>query len=1230
MTFTDASVPNAGVIVNYFWDFGDSQTSPSPPPVTHNYATSGTFQVKLTITTDLGCFKDTTKAVKVYDKPIADYVTAGANCAGDSISFSAVSSTTAHGYITEYKWDFNDASPIQTKTTPNIKHKFANGGTYNVKLTIKTSDDCTAEQIKPVVVKAKPIANFEYPAQLCAQTSIQFTDISQGGGSPLSTWSWDFGDPGSGANNTAIVANPLHQFSNFGTFTVTLTVTNGNGCMEMKDSVLTISQRPVARFSADTACQGTVTTFTDQSTPAGSIVGYLWEFGDGQTATTSSPTNLYATTGVFNVKLTVTDALGCSKDTTRQVLVLGKPLPSFIIAASHCAGDSIQFTDNSSTPHGSIQEWTWNFGDGTIVGPIVFPNNQNIKHLYINGGSYDVTLTIKTSDGCIAEKTSQVQIGFPPLANFTFGTSGCALTPLQFTDLSQANGGASITTWQWNFGDPGSGANNTSSAQNPTHSFSSGGVFIVRLMVINADGCYDSLAGGKTVTINAAPFASFSADTACMASPTQFTDASTTLAGTIATWAWDFGDPSSGSNNTSTEQNPTHIFNIQGTYTVNLQVTNSNQCVKDTSLQIVVYPKPIAMFEYLASCVNSETEFTDVSTVPGSSIKTWSWNFDDPTSPNNTSSLKNPTHTFTTAGTYMVRLTVTNLANCADSVTIPVISRPAPVAAFSYVGYNCPAGKVDFQDLSTASAAAINEREWTFEPGYTSTLANPSHTFPITNMSYPVTLVVTDTYGCRDTIIISVFVKPGFVFSFSNDNVCEGYATHFNPVNQAPGDTLYSVTWNFGDPASGPNNTSQLYAPTHIFTGPGTYFVKMKAFNSDNCVDSVFRQVTVYEAPKPLFSYVGTPCDSTINFTDSTLNPGSGSIVSWQWVFGDGHDTLISAPGPGDVSHLYTDAGVYPVTLIITTSYGCIDSISRSVERFPCIQAGFTYNDSLCARYKVAFSDNSLPVTLINQWKWTWGDGSDTTYTAHSSPITHTYADSGTYRVDLKIQTLVDGTTIVDSLVSFVKVHPTPITYFSNVPVCLNQISLFRDTSKTFGVGVSQWDWTFGLNPTDTSSFKNPTHTYDTAGIYDVKLVVSNRFGCQDSLTKPTRVYGLPEARYINTAACTGDPTIFTDKSVKSDTTIRFWSWAFGDPTTLKDSSNQQNPGYRYPNTGDFDVNMIVTDIFGCTDTFDSTVRVNITPVSSFTVANDYNGKQGQVKLNNASTGAESYEWDFG
>ncbi len=249
-------------------------------------------------------------------------------------------------------------------------------------------------------------------------------------------------------------------------------------------------------------------------------------------------------------------------------------------------------------------------------------------------------------------------------------------------------------------------------------------------------------------------------------------------------------------------------------------------------------------------------------------------------------------------------------------------------------------------------------------------------------------------------------------------------------------------------------------------------------------------------------------------------------------------------------------------------------------------------------------------------------------------PMTFTpvFENAGTYNVVLEIRATVGNVDILDTITRQITIHPTPMSYFSNVSTCLEQPTVFLDTSDTFGEPVYSWYWNFGepsSGVNDTSTFENPTHNYGGKGIYDVKMVVMNRFGCKDSITKPTRIFGLPIAHYDNTAACTGDPTYFEDKTSLSDTTIGFWYWNFGDTISNQNTSIEEDPEHKYHNEGSYTVRMIVKDLYGCMDTVDSTVTVNITPTSSFTITDNFNDKQGYVKLNNSSEGASSYFWDF-
>ncbi|MFH1160439.1 MAG: PKD domain-containing protein [bacterium] len=1236
-TFTDLSIAGTTTpTLTYSWDFGDGTPPSSLPAPTHTYTSYGIYTVTLTIINTNGCIHSVSKPVLVYPLPIPEFSYSTPTCFGAPVTFTNQSSTVP-GYIDNivtWVWNFDDGvtQTINFPANPNVTHTFVGLAlAHTVRLTVTTSFGCT-DSIEHVVNSIPaPLANFTYPGSPCAQNLIPFTDLSQtNGGGTIIQWAWNFDDPPSGFLNNSTAQNPVHSFTNAGTFNVQLIVTNINGCKDTVVYAVVVNARPVANFSADTACLGNLTHFTDLSTTStGTIASRFWEFGDGQTGTGANPTHLYANPATYSVKLTVTTSAGCTKDTTKLVIVYPALTAAFSYNSPACAGDSINFTDLSNSPHGSITTWVWDFGDGTPVVTVNFPANPNVSHLYANGGTYIVTLTVTNTDGCTAVKTNQVTINYAPLANFSFASGGCAMVGLQFTDLSQQNGGGTIISWSWNFGDPASGTNNTSALQNPTHAFTAGGSFNVNLLVTNINGCIDSVT--YPVTINDAPLAQYSADTACFSSPTTFTDASTTSSGTIVGWLWNFGDPGSGSNNTSTLQNPTHVFTNIATYNVMLTVTNSLGCIDDTTMQITVNPKPTAMFSYSAACMGSPTQFTDLSIATGSTITSWLWDFGDGTG---TSNLQNPVYTYAASGTYSVKLTVTNLLNCSDSVVMPVVVRANPTADFSYINFFCPAAQVNFQDQSIGAGSTITERFWIFEPGYTSTAINPIHVFTQDDTTFAVTLIVTDNFGCKDTIIDNVYVKPGFSFTFNHDSVCFGYPTHFHAQNLATGDSLYSVVWNFGNSASGPNNISYLYNPTHIYTAPGTYIVKLKAWNTDNCVDSIYQEVTVYDLPQPAFSFVSQPCDSLVPFTDLSV-PGTSSIASWEWHFGDGTlPVVIPAPGPGNTTHIYPNLGTYQVTLIITNSNGCVDSISETVQRYPCVNAVFVSDTLVCARNPVLFADSSFPVDKISQWTWTFGDGQDTIYNTYVQTVTHTFNNAGNYIVKLVINAMVSGVPFSDSTFHMVRIKATPEPYFSNMPVCYNEFTLFADTSNTFGEPTTSWYWNFGEPASgtgDTSTQENPGHKYLNPGWYDVQMIVTNQWGCTDSLTKPTRVFDIPVAEFESNVACKDDPTIFTDLSASTDTVIGFWQWNFGVASTHTDTSNLQNPEYIYDSTGTYTVRLIVKDYNGCRDTVDSLVTVNPTPLSAFTIKDYINGMNGKLQMQNLSS-LDAYEfiWNFG
>ncbi|WP_161808363.1 PKD domain-containing protein [Zhouia amylolytica] len=311
-------------------------------------------------------------------------------------------------------------------------------------------------------------------------------------------------------------------------------------------------------------CIGDVLTFTDNSSSAnGAIVGWEWDFGDGNTSTEQNPTHVYTDTINAEIKLKVIDITG-EENTITKTFSVQSPKAKF--NANPTIGQAIPhtvfFTDNSTLP----DTWEWDFGDGSTS------TAQNPIHSYTAAGDYTVNLTVKdTMNGCVDKATDLIKIVIPK-AQFSADTrSGCGPLTVSFTDESTIDGNDTVGEWLWDFGD-----GNTSTAQNPIHTYAATGIYDVSLTITTAITEFKSNETKTRYVQALGPNPDFSSDVTIGCAPltVNFSD-ETVFYGPPSDWLWDFGDGT-----TSNLGSPTHTYTQNGEFDVSLTVTDSDGCSK--------------------------------------------------------------------------------------------------------------------------------------------------------------------------------------------------------------------------------------------------------------------------------------------------------------------------------------------------------------------------------------------------------------------------------------------------------------------------------------------------------------------------------------------------------------------------------------------------------------------------------------------------------------------------
>jgi PKD repeat protein len=626
------SVGNAAKGIGYYWDFGDNSYSAGANP-SHIYSKAGGYTVSLKVmdSTFVSCQSNLSK-----------FITAGSGGCTTAVDFSFTQDTTAKtvsftdktvGNNLKWYWDFGNGESLFLQNPTG--YKYTKGGAYTVCLTARdTLLNCQNRMCHNLI--ANNVAD-------CQTKILFFTDGSsnavQFDGKSLNTansYYWSFGN-GDYSNQT----NPLYTYPVSGYYKVCLSTRDSilPGCQSKScDFVHAGSGDCKAKYNALLSANSLSVNFNDAS--VGDATSWYWDFGDGHVSNQQNPNYKYANTGFYQVCLTVSKK-GSQDSYCNTVHVGNSDCKTSFSYFTDPVKQSTEFKDLSLA---SPTTWSWEFGDGTIS------TLQNPQHTYTYAGIYTSCLSTMNAAGCISHACEDLTVG--PIGNDCQAGFETLVVGDSATFKNTSTGTA--TTWFWDFGDQG-----VSPLQNPTHTYTSDGYYVVSLTMYNANGtgCFNTFYKSVSIGTNAAAKDcqakySYIANTA--SNTVSFKDESI---GDPVSWTWNFPDSTS-----SSLRNPVKIFKAPGFYQVCLTILSSNGTSNVYCTEVGIGQTGLAAdFVYKEKTTyyfknNATYPISFYGSQYGKSSK-WKWSFGD----NSYDSLRiNVIHNYATSGSFNACLTLSD------------------------------------------------------------------------------------------------------------------------------------------------------------------------------------------------------------------------------------------------------------------------------------------------------------------------------------------------------------------------------------------------------------------------------------------------------------------------------------------------------------------------------------------------------------------------------------------
>lgn len=837
-----------------------------------------------------------------------------------------------------------------------------------------------------------------------------------------------------------------------------------------------------------------------------------------------------------------------------------------------CAQTSLSFV-NQSRQTSAISGYRWQFSNGA---------SSTATNPSINFGTGTFTGTLVANPGnaiCTDTAFIFVELQPNPVANFSVAIDSCnpARPPVQLTSTSTVPAPYSIHTYQWNLGN-----GQTSTQANPQATYTAPGTYTIQLTVQSGRNCLATTS--RTIQYYPPATAAYTASPqqGCAPLQTQFTNTSSfTMTGYTSTW--DFGDGSP----PSTVAAPSRTYTVPNVYNSTLTVRSPWGCLSTATRPINAFEPPTAAFGVsYDSCVVDTVVATNLSTPnqAGTNIVNWQWAMGDGAG----YASPNAAHLYTLANTYPIQLIVTDANGCRDTAQRPIQWYPAPIISVTHPTTGCAPLPVAFNNQSYPINGYTTA--WNFGNGQTSLQASPTTSYANAG-SYPVQLLITSPVGCTASYasIIQVNASPNAAFTTVYDT-CVVAPVLFDEqaTPNAAGTPLTAWQWNFG------NNTGVHLARDTAYQYPaaGDYNVQLVVTDANGCRDTLTRLLRYQPAP---IVAVATSDDEicqfqSINFLNSSSPVNAAYTYAWQ--FGDGTSSNAISP-----SHQYTQFGRFVVTLQMTSPIGCRSNFRDTVQVHQIPNADFTVQYDSCSYIGVQLTNTSqanAAGNALTNWIWSFGDGGTAT---NVNDTVYPYAPRQNYPIALYLEDVNGCRDTTTYLLNYFPSPVFPVPSHSLVG-CAPQTVAFSNNPLNDYPGYA-FNWNLG-GGVQTNAF-DTTLTYTQRGTYYATLTVTTATGCVDVFRDTIVVNGLPTAiASFSYDSCALDPVTFRNRSTASpDGAINQINWSFGDGGTSTQPLAYYS--YTYPDTGVYDVQLVVTDVNGCQD--DTTIQIHWRPYPVFPLA---------------------------